>query len=308
MTRACDLIAKPEKHAASEVAHVNIGRHCIAIVLITGFALGDVAAISQARWSTVERARSGAGESVRHDIHLLSASGGIVTSASSVSVLTSSIGIYPDPDHFDAVFVAGTSDVRAILREARLAAWLRQAISQGVAAFPPASRHALLGAAGLAQGSSSQRDAEQSFPAPRQTIQSDARAAVCPAETPFTSILRQCGMPEVSEPVQATMRWMNSNYQRPITINEGARIAIMSQRNFLRRFKAETGMSPSRYLLYTRLDASCRLLVGSDLPVDKIAYRSGIGGGGRLSKLFRMHLATTPSDYRANNRRTMIAL
>jgi transcriptional regulator GlxA family with amidase domain len=83
-----------------------------------------------------------------------------------------------------------------------------------------------------------------------------------------------------------------------VGIDEAARIAAMSERNFLRRFKAELGVTPSDYLLYVRLDMSCRLLVETTLPVDKIARRCGIGSGGQLSKLFRKYLATTPTDYR----------
>ncbi|NPT68541.1 helix-turn-helix domain-containing protein [Paraburkholderia sp. RL16-012-BIC-B] len=47
---------------------------------------------------------------------------------------------------------------------------------------------------------------------------------------------------------------------------------------------------------------SCRLLVETDLPVDKIARRCGIGNGGQLSKIFRTNLATTPTAYRASKR------
>jgi transcriptional regulator GlxA family with amidase domain len=72
----------------------------------------------------------------------------------------------------------------------------------------------------------------------------------------------------------------------------------MSERNFLRRFKNEIGLTPSDYLLRARLNMSCRMLVESRLPVDKIARRCGIGSGGQLAKLFRKYLATTPTDYR----------
>jgi len=78
----------------------------------------------------------------------------------------------------------------------------------------------------------------------------------------------------------------------------------MSERNFLRRFKMEMGVTPSDYLLFVRLDMSCRLLGETNLPVDKIARRCGIGSGGRLSKLFRKHLGTTPTEYRASKRLT----
>jgi transcriptional regulator GlxA family with amidase domain len=65
----------------------------------------------------------------------------------------------------------------------------------------------------------------------------------------------------------------------------------------------EMGVTPSDYLLYVRIDMCCRLLVETDLPVDKVARRCGLGSGGWLAKLFRKHLSTTPTEYRANMRR-----
>jgi transcriptional regulator GlxA family with amidase domain len=62
------------------------------------------------------------------------------------------------------------------------------------------------------------------------------------------------------------------------------------------------GITPSDYLLYVRLDMACRLLLNTDLPIDKIARRSGIGTGGGLAKIFRKHLSTTPTEYRAENK------
>lgn len=96
----------------------------------------------------------------------------------------------------------------------------------------------------------------------------------------------------------ASARWLEANVDRPISIDDAARLAAMSERNFLRRFKSEIGMTPSDFLLRARLNLSCRMLVESRLPIDKIARHCGIGSGGQLAKLFRKHLATTPTDYR----------
>jgi transcriptional regulator GlxA family with amidase domain len=123
-----------------------------------------------------------------------------------------------------------------------------------------------------------------------------------PAATQFTGIVRRNTMRNVSDNIQASARWLEENGHRPVGIDEAAKIAAMSERNFLRRFKAEIGVTPSDYLLYVRLDMSCRLLAETTLPVDKVARRCGIGSGGRLAKLFRKHLGKTPTDYRANHR------
>jgi transcriptional regulator GlxA family with amidase domain len=107
----------------------------------------------------------------------------------------------------------------------------------------------------------------------------------------------------VRQKIDAAARWIRENYVKPISITDAARIAAMSERNFLRRFKAQIGLTPSEYLLRARLDASCMLLAATDLPVDKIARRCGAGSGDGLAKIFRKRLSISPTEYRIAGRR-----
>jgi transcriptional regulator GlxA family with amidase domain len=70
----------------------------------------------------------------------------------------------------------------------------------------------------------------------------------------------------------------------------------------LRRFRQQIGTPPSEYLLRARLDRSRRLLADSDLPVDKIARRSGMGNGSQLAKLFRKRFGVSPTEFRRRAR------
>jgi transcriptional regulator GlxA family with amidase domain len=106
----------------------------------------------------------------------------------------------------------------------------------------------------------------------------------------------------VSERIRTAARWLETNSDLPIVIDAVAHRVAMSERNFLRRFKEEIGLTPSDYLLYVRLDMSCRLLVETTLQVDQVARRCGLGSGGQLAKLFRRHLALTPTEYRSSQR------
>ncbi|MFL9937667.1 helix-turn-helix domain-containing protein, partial [Paraburkholderia sp. RL18-103-BIB-C] len=74
------------------------------------------------------------------------------------------------------------------------------------------------------------------------------------------------------------------------------------ERNFLRLFKRELGLTPSQYLLRARLKLTCELLANSDLSIDKIARRTGLSNGERLSNLFRKQLSMSPTEYRASKR------
>ena len=85
----------------------------------------------------------------------------------------------------------------------------------------------------------------------------------------------------------------------PLTVAVLARHAGWAPRTFARRFLAETGMTPRLWLTAARLREARRLLEVSDLSVDDVAARSGLGSAANL----RLHLArdagTTPTAYRA---------
>jgi transcriptional regulator GlxA family with amidase domain len=103
--------------------------------------------------------------------------------------------------------------------------------------------------------------------------------------------------------INTAAHWLRENYHQPISVADAARVAQMSMRNFLRHFKTQTGLTPSEYLLRTRLDASCTLLAQTNLPIDEIAQRCGVPRGDRLARIFRRRLSISPSDYRAVNQR-----
>jgi transcriptional regulator GlxA family with amidase domain len=109
----------------------------------------------------------------------------------------------------------------------------------------------------------------------------------------------------ISDKIRESARWISENYAESISVTDAARGAAMSERNYLRRFKCELGVTPSEYLLRARLDMICRLLVETDLPVDKIARRCGMGNGDRLAKIFRKRLGASPTEYRSNGRAGM---
>jgi transcriptional regulator GlxA family with amidase domain len=137
-----------------------------------------------------------------------------------------------------------------------------------------------------------------------------ARRIAASVEPPFDrhfTVTPHRTVPKVSHRIQAAARFLEMNGNRPIAIDDAAQIASMSERNFLRRFKLEMGVTPSDYLLHVRLEMCCRLLSETSLPADKIARRCGLGDGGRLSRIFRKHLGTTPSDYRTATLNSTIA-
>jgi transcriptional regulator GlxA family with amidase domain len=96
----------------------------------------------------------------------------------------------------------------------------------------------------------------------------------------------------------ATRAWMLENLDRPLTVADMARHALRSERSFARHFRAETGVSPLRWLHEQRVLHARRLLEESDLPVEDVAARCGFGAATTLREHFARALSTTPTAYR----------
>jgi transcriptional regulator GlxA family with amidase domain len=81
-----------------------------------------------------------------------------------------------------------------------------------------------------------------------------------------------------------------------------AHLATMSPRTFARRFRDTTGSTPYRWVLRQRVLLAQRLLETTDLSVDVIAERCGMGTPA-LRDQFQRILGTSPSGYRRTFRR-----
>ncbi|MFE4215810.1 GlxA family transcriptional regulator [Streptomyces sp. NPDC056844] len=96
----------------------------------------------------------------------------------------------------------------------------------------------------------------------------------------------------------ATRQWALDRLAEPVTLQDMARHALMSERTFTRRFRAEVGTSPLRWLAQSRLAQARRLLESSDLTVARIASVCGFGDPVVLRKHFHTHLGLSPLAYR----------
>jgi len=76
-----------------------------------------------------------------------------------------------------------------------------------------------------------------------------------------------------------------------------ARVA-MSERNFVRRFRSETGVTPARFVQQVRLERAKTLLTSSSWPLARIAQHSGFGSLDSLHRAFVRHVKVTPAMYR----------
>ena len=87
------------------------------------------------------------------------------------------------------------------------------------------------------------------------------------------------------------------------TVASMARAARMSPRTFARRFRERTGTTPHRWLTRERVLRAQALLETTDLAMDEIARRSGLGDAQLLRFHVQREIGVAPTTYRRRFRR-----
>ena len=72
----------------------------------------------------------------------------------------------------------------------------------------------------------------------------------------------------------------------------------MSERHFVRRFTAEVGVSPAKFVSQVRVNAARHELEQSGDSVASIARRCGFGSAETLRRSLQRHLGVSPEGYR----------
>jgi transcriptional regulator GlxA family with amidase domain len=307
----------------------------IAILIFDDFSLVEVISIVEVFFLANQLKKGLSGDEPLYSLLFLSSAGGSVASSSSMQIWTDSLDT-PCLNDCDVLFVAGgegaqqakeddhllrrlramapnTRVVKAIGEGSGILAAANLAMQPGTLDFPEdasfvsAQANALL----VSDQTLTLDDPKGPIAAALSVVKYDHGSAIARevsersipgAWRRLSAVLDDLDDGGVRQKIEAAARWIHENYVRPISIADAARVAAMSERNFLRRFKVQIGLTPSEYLLRARLDASCLLLAATDLPVDKIARRCGAGSGDGLAKIFRKRLSISPTEYRLAGR------
>ncbi len=96
--------------------------------------------------------------------------------------------------------------------------------------------------------------------------------------------------------------YVESHYQRDLSLQEAAQHVRLSPAYFSALFKRERGMGFKRYLRQVRLTHACRLLEDTDKSIEEIASAVGFEDPHYFSRVFSQSQGLPPGEYRRRAR------
>ncbi|MGV9315919.1 GlxA family transcriptional regulator [Streptomyces sp. NPDC003691] len=100
------------------------------------------------------------------------------------------------------------------------------------------------------------------------------------------------------EPLREVQRWIAENPGRDLSVDSLAARARLSPRHFARAFRADTGVTPGRYVERIRLEHARRLLEETTDGVEEVSRACGYGTPEAMRRAFVRGLGTAPAEYR----------
>jgi transcriptional regulator GlxA family with amidase domain len=250
-------------------------------------------------------------------LSVLSDCGGFITSSSTISIWTQKLETYALID-FHAFFVACRDAEAAAAPDDHLLSWLSRSSRDTTLRNAPAANSAFdpdtltrppvpifwFKDVPVAEWSAATTPADMALAQIERDLSAETARKIARVLQPHAIERTKPDLDDLNartttEKIQESARWIKENYSKAISVAQAAEAAAMSKRNYLRRFKCEFGMTPLEYLIRTRFEIVCTLLMDTDLPIDKIARRCGMGDGNRLGRLFRQRYGVSPMHFRA---------
>lgn len=98
------------------------------------------------------------------------------------------------------------------------------------------------------------------------------------------------------------LAYIDQRYRDPISLTDVARAVNLSPGHLTTVVRHKTGRTVQAWITERRLAEARRLLVNTELTIDRVARLTGYRDPGYFARSFRKHHATTPRGWRRASR------
>lgn len=102
--------------------------------------------------------------------------------------------------------------------------------------------------------------------------------------------------------IQSIMQYLDEHYMEPLQLQDLGERFHISQFYLSHIFKAETGLSPMKYVMHRKIGESQNLLMNTGMPIGAISEVLGFNDNCHFSTTFKKYVGLTPTQYRQHFR------
>ncbi|HPF52278.1 MAG TPA: helix-turn-helix domain-containing protein [Draconibacterium sp.] len=103
--------------------------------------------------------------------------------------------------------------------------------------------------------------------------------------------------------IREVWRYMITNYQRNISLDEVSKYIGMNRSSFCSFYKREKGKTFFTDLNEYRIDCSCMMLLETNMPIADICYAVGFNDVPHFNRTFKKIKGETPNSYKLKNKK-----
>lgn len=103
-----------------------------------------------------------------------------------------------------------------------------------------------------------------------------------------------------SRRIEKAFEYMNTNYDKSITLGEVAKLVSMTEVSFSRFIKKRTGNTFIDSLNEIRLGHASRMLIDTTHSIAEVSYNCGFNNISNFNRIFKKKKACTPKEFREN--------
>ncbi|HZG57690.1 response regulator [Paenibacillus sp.] len=110
------------------------------------------------------------------------------------------------------------------------------------------------------------------------------------------------GADRPTDPIAKAIRYMETNYEKPITLGRMAEMLFLNPAYFSALFKQRTGATFVERLTSIRVEAAKRRLAATNELVTEVAERTGFRNVRHFNRVFKTETGVSPTEYRERAR------